>query len=273
MNCITTGDGQSIAYDLQGPGDAPVVVLSHSLGTDSRLWDMQAIELAARFRVLRYDARGHGKSSAPAGEYTLERMSHDVLDIMDWFGLDQVAFCGISLGGMVGQWLLHHFPHKLSALALCNTSSYIGPPETWNQRSEIVRTRGTSAIADAVMARWFTDAFLKASPGAVQIARQMLLSTPSEGYMGSCAAIRDMDMRKFRKEGGVRTLIVAGEHDLATPPEDSRALLSRISGAQLVMLPGAHLCNLEVADAFTSAVSHFLADGVVNTRGSTLHAF
>ena len=255
---IISSDGEFIAYYIDGPRDAPVVMLSNSLGTDARLWEPQLPSLTSHFRVLRYDSRGHGNSSAPQGDYTLERLGIDALNLIDALEIEQVSFAGISLGGMVGQWLGFHASDRVRALALCNTSAYIGPPEAWNARIDRVRVHGMPAVADAVLERWFTGEFLASSSQGVQVARAMLLATSPVGYAGSCAAIRGMDLRSLGSRIPVSTLIIAGTYDAATPPAHAEALLAQIPGACLAMLPAAHLSNLEVPQAFTERLFEFL---------------
>jgi 3-oxoadipate enol-lactonase len=260
MSRILTSDGESIAYYFDGPLHAPVVMLSSSLGTDSRLWDTQMPRLASRFRVLRYDSRGHGGSAAPQGEYTLERLGLDALNLIDALEIEQVSFCGISLGGMVGQWLGIHASDRVRSLALCNTSAYMGPPESWTSRIADVRAHGMSAIADAVLERWFTAGFLANFPDPVRVARAMLIATSPQGYAGCCSAIRDMDLRSLGAEISVPTLIIAGDYDPATPPAHAEALLAQIANACLEMLPTAHLSNLEEPQRFTDTLFPFLED-------------
>jgi 3-oxoadipate enol-lactonase len=260
MRGTIDSDGASLAYSIEGARGAPVVMLSHSLGTDTRLWDQQLPDLASRYRVLRYDSRGHGGSSVPEGGYTLARLGRDALDLIDALGIDRVSFCGISLGGMVGQWLGCHAPERLRSLVLCNTSAYMGPPESWNARIAAVRAGGMAAVADAVLERWFTADFLGSAPPAASLARSMLLATSPLGYAGCCAAIRDMDLRTYRTGLARPTLIIAGLYDAATPPTHSEVLLARLPGARLAMLPAAHLSNLERPQLFTDTLLEFLAD-------------
>jgi 3-oxoadipate enol-lactonase len=258
---ITTSDGESIAYYIDGPDDADVVMLANSLGTDHRLWAPQMPTLTAHFRVLRYDARGHGASTVPQGDYTLDRLGTDALDVLDALGIDHVSFSGISLGGMVGQWLGIHAPQRLGSLVLCNTSAYMGPPEGWQTRIATVRAQGMSAMVQPVLERWFTAEFLAREPEAVQVTRSMLLSTSPAGYAGCCAAIRDMDLRRLGSKIPVSTLIIGGSSDPATPPAHAEALQAQIPDSRLVMLPAAHLSNLEVPEEFTRELFEFLRDG------------
>jgi 3-oxoadipate enol-lactonase len=259
MRGVVDSDGASLAYSIEGVPNAPVLMLAHSLGTDARLWDAQIPDLASRYRVLRYDSRGHGGSTAAQGDYTLARLGRDALQLIDALGMETVSFCGISLGGMVGQWLASHAPDRLASLALCNTSAYMGPPESWDARIAAVRAGGMAAVENAVIQRWFTADFLASASFAIAHARSMLLATTPVGYAGCCAAIRDMDMRNDVGTGRP-TLIIAGLHDQATPPSHSQALLSRFPAGRLAILPAAHLSNLEQPRLFTDALLGFLAE-------------
>jgi 3-oxoadipate enol-lactonase len=253
-------DGENVAYRLDGARKAPVVVLSHSLGTDLRLWEGQVNALAAHYRVLRYDIRGHGKSSVPVGPYELARLGQDVLDLLDALGIEQVSFCGLSLGGMVGQWLGHHAPQRLRCLSLCNTSAEMGPPSNWDERIAAARTLGLAAISESVLGRWFTPGFQADSSQVVEFARSMLIATPTDGYAGCCAAIRDMHLSGLTSRISVPTLVVAGSFDVATPRAHADSILKQVINGRLTMLPAAHLSNLEQPKAFSAELEEFLAE-------------
>lgn len=260
MNVSSTSDGQSIAYALDGPEGSPTIVLANSLGTDLRLWGPQVATFSRAFRVLRFDTRGHGGSSVPEGDYSLGRLGADVLDLLDALDLERVAFCGVSLGGMVGQWLAVNVPERLTALALCNTSAFMGPAQGWHDRIATVRAEGMGAIADAVVDRWFTKPFRDSAARPVADARAMLLKTPATGYAGCCAAIRDMDMRHALPSIGVPTLVIGGTLDPATPPGHAELLAASIENARLVMLEAAHLSNLERPAEFSAVLDAFLSE-------------
>ncbi len=243
-------------YRLDGPEDAPVLMLSNSLGTTLDMWAPQLPVLAQRFRVLRYDSRGHGGSQLTPGPYTINQLAGDAVGLLDALGIGRTHFCGLSLGGMVGQWLGVHAPERIDRLILCNTAARIGPPELWNTRIEAVRQGGMDAITEAVLGRWFTAGFLD-NP-AVAPLRTMLLAASAEGYMACCAAVRDMDQRDSIARISRPTLVIAGSHDLATPPADGRFLVERIAGAEYLQLDAGHLSNVEQAERFTAAVLAFL---------------
>ncbi|MDQ3370197.1 MAG: 3-oxoadipate enol-lactonase [Myxococcota bacterium] len=259
MPDVVTRDGCRLASWLAGPPGAPVLVLASSLGTDHTMWEAQATVFADHVRVLRYDARGHGASDAPAGAYSLERLAEDVLDLLDAHGVARAHFCGLSLGGMIGQWLAAHAPERIDRLILANTAACMGPPAFWDQRIEVVRTQGTTAIADGVVARWFTPAFREREPREVARFHGLLLATSAVGYAGCCAAIRDMDQRATAAQISAPTLLIAGSEDPSTPPALSEELARAIPGAQLTTLASAHLSSAEQPAAFNRAVLEHLA--------------
>jgi 3-oxoadipate enol-lactonase len=255
---FVASDGARLAFRFDGPEDGPVLVLSNSLGTAMAMWRPQMTLLSRQFRVLRYDSRGHGRSSAPSGDYSMARLGQDVVELMDHTGVVQASFCGLSMGGMAGQWLGAHASERIRRLVLCNTSPYMGP-EGWRARIEAVREGGLEVIVDPVLARWFTPEFSIRRPAAVSRMRTLLLSQKSEGYIGCCAAIRDMDLRGSAPDIGAPTLVIGGTADQATPPADSEWLAKTIPGASLAMLPAAHLSNIECSRAFTRLVRVFLS--------------
>jgi 3-oxoadipate enol-lactonase len=243
---------------IDGAADAPVLVLSNSLGTNLAMWDAQMPPLTARLRVLRYDSRGHGASAATPGPYSIEQLARDVLFLLDGLKIERVHFCGLSMGGMVGMWLGAHVPARIDRLVLCNTSPKIGSPEMWNTRIEGVRKSGVASIADAVLGRWFTAGFREGSPRDVARMRAMLTGTSADGYVAACAAIRDMDQWDSIATIKCPTLVISGTHDVATPAADGRRMAEAIPGARYVELDAAHISNIESANAFTTAVLDFL---------------
>jgi len=235
-----------------------VLVLSNSLGSDLAMWDPQMPALTERFRVLRYDSRGHGQSAVPPGPYRIEDLGRGLLALLDALGLSRVHYCGLSLGGMVGMWLGVNAPDRVDRLVLCNTSAYLGPPELWNARIEAVRGSGMQAVVPQVLERWLTPSYRARAPEAVEKVRRMLLATPPEGYVACATAIRDMDQRESISAIRAPALVVVGARDPATPPEHGRQIAERVRGAKVVELPAAHLSNVEAADRFTAAVLEFL---------------
>jgi 3-oxoadipate enol-lactonase len=258
MKQYTTDDGVNLAYRLDGPDDAPGIVLSHALGADHHMWDALTAALAGEYRVIRYDARGHGASDAPDEDYSIERLGMDVVGLLDAVGQTRAAYCGLSLGGMVGQWLGARAGGRLTRLVLANTSAYAGP-DIWAPRVELARAKGMAPLVEGTLERWFTPSFHARSPEAVDTVRSVLRATSNVGYAGSAAAIRDMDLRPLGPLISVSTLVICGAHDLATPPERARLLADSIPDARLVELDAAHLSNVEQPDAFEAALRHFLA--------------
>jgi 3-oxoadipate enol-lactonase len=236
-------------------------MLSNSLGTDLGMWDDQLPALVERFRVLRYDQRGHGRSPAPPAPYTIAELAGDALDLLDRLGLERVSFCGVSLGGMTGMWLAVHAPERLDRLALCCTSAYLPPRESWAERAATARARGMEALVDAALERWFTPALARLRPDAVERTRLALLSVSAEGYAGCCEAIAVHDLRV--EVGSIRapTLVLAAADDPATPPEHGRLIAEAVEGARLIVLErGRHLVAVEQPGEFARAVLAHLTE-------------
>jgi 3-oxoadipate enol-lactonase len=259
-------DGAFIAYRVDGPETAPVVVLSNSLGTTTSMWSEQVRSLAADFRVVRYDSRGHGRSSVPHGNYSISRLGMDVVELMKSLEAQKYSFCGISLGGMVGQWLGVHARERLDGLVLCNTSAFMGPA-SWETRMQAIRKGGMKSIAEAVLDRWFTQEFRQKDPATVAKMLDTFLTLDPEGYSGCCAAIRDMDQRGSVSAITTPCLVIAGSEDRATPPDHSEFLASSIPSARLEVLPTAHLSNVEKAPEFTRVLQDFLTGYRVRSAG------
>ena len=255
---FTSDDGCRIAYRLDGPPEASILLLSNSLGADLNMWTPQLASWAQHFRVLRYDQRGHGGSDAPAGAYSIDRLTRDAIELLDTLAIEVADFCGLSLGGMVGQALAIRQVHRVRRLVLANTTSFLGPPTGWASRIAQVASAGMESLADASIERWFTPDFARQSPSAVAQIRDMLLNTSPIGYAGCCAAIRDMDMRPTAPLITAETLIIAGRTDPATPPSHAAFLVERIQNARLAELNAAHLSNVECPGPFGDLVIEFL---------------
>jgi 3-oxoadipate enol-lactonase len=253
-------NGCPIWVEVAGPERAPVLILSNSLGTDLHMWDVQAPAFAQRFRLVRYDRRGHGKSGLPGGPYTMERLGRDALAIADSLGFARFDWCGLSMGGMEGMWLAAHAPERIDRLVLCNTTCHYPDPSYWNERITAIRASGGPApLADRIMGLWFSAQFRARAPAAVAPLRAMLAATRMEGYIACCEAIRDMDHRDLLARIASPTLIVAGRHDQATPVAAAQFIHSRIAGASLAILDAAHISNVEQPALFTDTVLRFLA--------------
>jgi len=260
MSVVQLADGE-LYYTVDGPQDAPVLVLSNSLGTDLHMWDAQMPAFTEHFRVLRYDTRGHGRSLVTEGSYSIEQNGRDVLALLDALDITKVHFCGLSMGGLIGQWLAINAPERIQRLVLCNTAAKIGSPEVWNPRIETVLRDGQAAmlaLRDASIARWFTAEFAQAQPAKVEPVVGMLAATSPQGYAANCAAVRDADFREQVAGIVAPTLIVCGTADGVTTPEHGRFMQERIHAAELVELHAAHLSNVEASEFFTRRVLDFL---------------
>ena len=252
-----TEDNCRIAWRTDGDASNPSLMLANSLGTNLSMWDAQIAAWSKHYFVIRHDMRGHGASQVAAAGFGIDRFARDVLGLLDHLEIAACDFVGLSLGGMVGQWLGINAPERLGRLILANTSAYMGLPESWDARITAVRENGMAAIAEAVVERWFTPGFRVASAAPARILA-MLLATDPAGYAAACSAIRDMDQRKTVSAIDVPTLVIGGSKDPATPPEDSEFLASSISNATLEMLPAAHLSNIECPEPFSQLVLDFL---------------
>jgi 3-oxoadipate enol-lactonase len=247
-------------HRLDGPEDAPILVLSNSLGTDLGLWSANLPSWTSSFRVLRYDQRGHGGSEVPLGPYSVELLGRDVLDLLDSVGVERASFCGLSLGGATGMWLAVNAPGRIERLVLACTSPRFGEPEHWRDRAEIVRSEGLEPVAEASVARWFTQRFRAERPSIAAHFRAELLATPAEGYAACCEALAAWDYRGRVAEIAAPTLVIAGADDPTVPPEAAAVLTEQIAGSRLVVLPDAgHLANVGQPEAFSASVSEHIA--------------
>lgn len=250
--------GHRARYRLDGPRDAPLLVMSNSLGARLEMWDAQMDVLQGRFRVLRYDTRGQGDSQVTPGPYTMEQLGRDVLILVDAIGGQRFSFCGLSMGGLVGQWLALHAGARLNRLVLCNTSARVGTDDSWNTRIDTVTREGMTNTAKATIARWFTADFAEKNSDQVAPVLQQLLATDPAGYVANCAAVRDADFRNKLRAINVPLLFVAGTHDLVATVADARAVVEQVRDAELVELAAAHLSNIESQAAFNTALVSFL---------------
>ena len=257
MPMIDAGACQ-IHVQIEGPETAPVLMLSNSIAADLTMWEPQAAEFAKHFRLVRYDRRGHGKSSVPNAPYSMEAMGRDVLAVLDKLGIKRIHWCGLSMGGMVGQWLGANAPERIDKLILCNTHYYYADKTPWNDRIKAAREKGMGALASAFMERWFTKDFRESNPQAIERMKAGVAATPVEGFAGCCTAGRDMDHRDLLGRIKAPTLIIAGKQDFATPIEANEQIRAQIPGAALTALDTSHISNLGQPQAFTKAVLDFL---------------
>lgn len=259
MTTATMDDGCRVAYWESGRADGPAIVLSNALGSSHQIWDRQLPVLEPHFRVIRYDTRGHAASDSPAGDYTLERLGKDVVQLLDTLGIARAHICGVSLGGLTAQWLGAHRPDRVHRLILANTGARIGTLESWTERIGLARTAGLGALADGILARWFTPAFHAAHPDTVAEIRATFVGLNPEGYVGCCAAVRDTNLTPKVPHIKAPTLVVTGTYDESTPPALGFWLAGAIHGAALVPLDAAHLSQMEQSAAFNRAMVSFLA--------------
>jgi 3-oxoadipate enol-lactonase len=251
-------EGIRLHYRLDGDGNLPVLVLSNSLGANLFMWEPQLTELAPHFRILRYDNRGHGQSPAPAGPRTIEDLGRDVLYLLDSLRIDRASFCGLSMGGVIGQWLGIYAAERLERLVLANTAAKIGTADVWNARMELVLREGLYPVIPGTLERWFTAPFRAAHSETIETTVAMLHGTNVQAYSDCCAALRDADFRSSLSAIAVPTLVIAGIHDPVTTPEDGRYLADNIPGAGYAELAAAHLSNVEAAPAFNAKLQEFL---------------
>ncbi|MFC4931571.1 3-oxoadipate enol-lactonase [Massilia sp. GCM10023247] len=255
-------DGNKLHYRCDGERGRPTVVLSNSLGTDLTMWDAQASVLATRFNVVRYDTRGHGgsvgQSGATPGPYTIELLGRDVLALLDHLDVERAHFVGLSMGGVIGQWLGAHAPERLHKLVLANTASKIGTEEGWRARAASVRACGMADIAAGSPGRWFTPAFVERQAVVVGTMQKTVRGLDPEGYAACCEALAVADLGQDLERIAAPTLVIAGADDPVTTVADGAALVAAIKGARLATLPASHLSNIEAPDRFTQAVTSFL---------------
>lgn len=251
-------DGCLLNVTVEGRDGGPTLMLSNSLGCTLQMWEPQMRAFTQVFRVIRYDRRGHGRSGVAPGPYSIERFGRDALAILDDLNIDKVHWCGLSLGGMVGQWLGAHAPERLGKIVLANTTCHYPDPTLWDTRIKTVKEGGLAAIADTVVAGWLSQDFRDREMIIAGQTRAMLLATPVEGYLASCEALRALDLREALPKIKSPTLVIAGRYDKSTPIAMAEAIRSQIPGASMTILDAAHISNIEATLAFNDAVLGFL---------------
>jgi 3-oxoadipate enol-lactonase len=250
-----------VQHVADGPADAPVVLLSNSLGSTLAMWDRQVPALAERYRVVRYDHRGHGRSPVPPGPYELEDVALDALALLDRLGVERAHVCGLSLGGMVGMWIASHAPERVDRLALLCTSAKLGPPSMWAERAAAARASGTDSLADAGVGRWLTDGFAARRPDVRAEMRAMIAGQPDAGYADCCGVIERMDQLDDLAAIRAPTLVIAGAQDPATPPaEHAEPIAARIPGARLeIVADASHMAPVEQPEVVTALLLEHLS--------------
>ncbi len=250
--------GAKLNVELAGDKGAPVIVLSNSLGSDLTMWQPQMAALTRHFQVLRYDTRGHGKSSIPAGASTIDQLGQDALDLADHFGFARFHACGLSLGGGTVQWLAAHAPHRIDRLVIANSSSFFGPKQNWADRIRAVNELKLTGIAPNVMQRWLSETCRNEHPEILATLQAMFIKTDPKGYISCCEALRDLDLNPGLPLITAKTLVIAGTLDSATPMADSEWMVEKIPDAKLVKLEAGHLSNWEKTPQFNNALLSFL---------------
>lgn len=260
MTRLTTDlDGTSFACALDGPKDAAVVMLSNSLASDLSMWDGQIAALSERYRVLRYDTRGHGGTAEIPGPCTMESLAGDARALLERLGIEKVHFVGLSLGGMIGQYLGANHPELLLSLTLCDTAAHMSPASAWDERIAAAQADGMAGIVEPTLERWFTAEFRQSSPDVIERVRKMILATSVEGFTGCGAAIREMDQREAIAGIVTPTRIIVGAQDPATTVAHAELIHEKIAGSDLVVIDNAaHLSNIEQPEAFNEALLEFL---------------
>ena len=254
-----TNNGARLHFRLDGKPGLPLLVLGNSLGTDLFMWDRQVEPLTQRFRLLRYDVRGHGASDVVRGDATLDQLGAEVLALADHVGARQFAFCGLSLGGLIGQWLGVNAGDRVGKLVLANAAPHLPPPDGWTSRMKLARDEGMGALVELVMPRFFSQPYRDRDEPFFHSMRTSFTATSGEGYAACCAAIRDADFRTSLPRIEAPTLVISGALDAATPHEAFGAqLVAGVPGARSVILEAGHISNVEQPEAFSRALLDFL---------------
>jgi len=252
-------NGTEIAYRFDGPDRGRVVLMSNSLMSNYDMWDGTVTGLSDRYRVLRYDTRGHGRSSTPTGPYSIATLADDAAALLDALGIASAHFVGLSMGGMIGQQLGARYPGKVLSLALCDTASEMPPRSMWEERLATARAQGVPGLAEGTIKRWFTESFIRRSPADIEKVRRMILGTGADGYIACASAVRDMAQTTMLLSITAPTLVLTGRHDPACTVEHATVLHRVIAGSRLVILDdAAHLSNIEQPEAFNAAVRAFI---------------
>ncbi|AHG18440.1 3-oxoadipate enol-lactonase [Chania multitudinisentens RB-25] len=249
----------SIDYRLDGPSEAPLLVLSNSLGTTFELWQPQMAALAQQYRVLRYNQRGHGATPLPEAPLTLEILGQDVIALLDKLDVERAYFCGISMGGLTGLWLNRYHPQRFHKLAVANTAARIGNEAGWQQRAQQVRQEGLAPIAATSPARWFTEDFQRDQQPLVTALTEQLARGDAAGYAACCEALAQADLRDAVPYMSAPMLVIAGEHDPVTTVADAQWLAANAPNVTLAVLPTSHISNVACPELFNQQVMQFFA--------------
>lgn len=257
MPTFTSNDAQ-INYQTFGDAANPALIFSNSLGTNFKMWQPQIDFFQQDFFVICYDTRGHGASSAPQGPYSIDQLGQDVVNLLDHLNVEKATFCGISMGGLTGQWLAIHRPERFNQLVVCNTAAKIGQEQAWNDRAALVREQGLQPIASTAASRWFTEPFIQSNATVVNNLQNDLAAGSAEGYASCCEALAKADVREQLKDISVPVLVVAGQQDPITTVADAQFMVERIANSQLFEINASHISNVELSNEFNQAVKQFI---------------
>ena len=247
-----------INYQTFGDASQPAIIFSNSLGTQFNMWQPQISFFEKKFYVICYDTRGHGASSAPQGPYSIEQLGTDVVHLLDHLNIEKASFCGISMGGLTGQWLAIHHPERFNHVIVCNTAAKIGQEQAWNDRAQLVREQGLKPIAETAASRWFTEPFIRSNTAIVESLSNDLGAGSPEGYASCCEALAKADVREQLKNITIPTLVVAGQKDPVTTVADAQYIINHVRSSSLFEINASHISNIEQPKAFNQAVFSFL---------------
>ena len=247
-----------INYQTFGDASQPAIIFSNSLGTQFNMWQPQISFFEKKFYVICYDTRGHGASSAPQGPYSIEQLGTDVIHLLDHLNIKKASFCGISMGGLTGQWLAIHHPERFNHVIVCNTAAKIGQEQAWNDRAQLVREQGLKPIAETAASRWFTEPFIRSNTAIVESLSNDLGAGSPEGYASCCEALAKADVREQLKNITIPTLVVAGQKDPVTTVADAQYIINHVRSSSLFEINASHISNIEQPKAFNQAIFSFL---------------
>src|SRR5574344_69273 len=253
-----TSNDTKINYETFGDATKPALIFSNSLDTNFKMWQAQIDFFQQDFFVICYDTRGHGASSAPQGPYSIDQLGQDVVNLLDHLNVEKAAFCGISMGGLTGQWLAIHRPERFNQVVVCNTAAKIGQEQAWNDRAALVREQGLQPIASTAASRWFTEPFIQSNATVVNNLQNDLAAGSAEGYASCCEALAKADVREQLKDITVPVLVVAGQQDPVTTVVDGQFMVERIANSQLFQINASHISNVELPNEFNQAVKQFI---------------
>lgn len=260
-------NGIDVFYLTDGDPHKPAIIFSNSLGTDHSMWDGQLEVLRRDFYIIRYDTRGHGLTNCSKGPYTITQLANDVLGLLDYLSIDKAFFCGISMGGLIGQWLAVNAPERLEGLVIANTAAKIGTEKAWNERAALVRKEGLNTIAESAPSRWFTPEFYGASPSPVNELLINLKNMSPEGYASCCEALANEDLSRDIKKIRISTLIIVGDKDPVTTVADAQFIHSQINSSHIQELRASHISNIEAEDKFNHVLKQFLNKKIQESAG------